>query len=390
MKKQSIRLRNNKSSGSTVDGGISRRTFVKSAATIAAVAATVPLEPMLGGKASVAEAAGANNASTNASANGGTANRMNACFNYRRDMALAQRVNVGPQADNGDAARFTDFSCSYSKALPHDSLGIPNAAAMLSLRRAFATSNAADFANILVGTPGGGPNSRLNGPQGALAFDLEGRDSHATVIPPAPSVASAQTAAEQVEHYWAALLADVMFTRNHQNVAGAIRAFEEAARLMPGNASVQKYLGRAYMRSGNVARGVELPPMHTPERRFLTAAQVAALAEYLDGLLTDLEPAPYGVAVGDQQLVEPIEEQWTVGPIGVAYDDEGDVIVVVLEELVEDEIADEGASVRVRLTRAQVAAFVARGRELVAAGRPACPFCGLPVDPEGHHCPRMN
>jgi hypothetical protein len=44
-----------------------------------------------------------------------------------------------------------------------------------------------------------------------LAFDLEGLDSHATVIPPAPSVASAQTAAEEVEHYWAALLRDVPF-----------------------------------------------------------------------------------------------------------------------------------------------------------------------------------
>ena len=52
----------------------------------------------------------------------------------------------------------------------------------------------------------------MNGPQGALAFDLEGRDSHASVVPPAPSVASAQTAAEQVEHYWAALMRDVNFT----------------------------------------------------------------------------------------------------------------------------------------------------------------------------------
>jgi uncharacterized repeat protein (TIGR03847 family) len=127
--------------------------------------------------------------------------------------------------------------------------------------------------------------------------------------------------------------------------------------------------------------------------------QVAALAEYLDGLLADLEPAPYGVAAGDQQLVEPVNELWTVGPIGVAYDDAGDVIVVVLEELVEEgdaeSVADaegetEGASVRLRLTRAQVAAFVARSRELVAAGRPACRFCGLPVDPDGHPCPRMN
>jgi hypothetical protein len=80
------------------------------------------------------------------------------------------------------------------------------------MRTAFNTGKTADFANIIVGTPGGGGNSKLNGPQGSLAFDLEGVDSHCTTIPAAPGVTSAQTAAEQVEHYWGALLADVPFT----------------------------------------------------------------------------------------------------------------------------------------------------------------------------------
>ncbi len=155
---------------------VSRRNFVKGAATIATVAAAVPLEPLVGGRWSVAEASVVDYNS---------ANRANASFNYRKSMAQAEKINVGGQPDNGDTARFTDFSCSYSKALLHDGLGVPT---------------------------GGGSNSKLNGPQGALAFDLQGLDSHATVIPPAPSVASAQTAAEQVEHYWAALLGDVPFT----------------------------------------------------------------------------------------------------------------------------------------------------------------------------------
>jgi len=202
---QAVREKTQRRAGAA---GVSRRNFVKTAATIAAVAASVPLEPLLGGKESVADAASGNSSS---------ANRMNDCFNYRKNMALAERNNVGTQADNGDAARFSDFSGSYSKALLHDNLGVPNAAAWLSLRSAFASSNPVDFANIIVGTPGGGANSKLNGPQLALAFDLEGLDSHGTVIPPAPSVASAQTAAEQVEHYWAALLADVPFTEYATN-----------------------------------------------------------------------------------------------------------------------------------------------------------------------------
>jgi len=118
--------------------------------------------------------------------------------------------------------------------------------------------------------------------------------------------------------------------------------------------------------------------------------QVAALADYFAGLLDDLEPAPYGLATGDLQLVEPFEEIWTVGPIGVAYDEPGDRVVVVLEELPDDDAGEGGASVKVRLSRAQVWAFVGHARALVSAGRPPCRFCGLPLDLEGHACPRMN
>lgn len=187
---------------------VSRRTFVKGAATIATAAAAIPLEPLLGRK----------NSATEASVVGyNSSNRANASFNYRKEMAQARKINVGGQADNGDAARFTDFSCSFSKSLLHDDLGVPNAAAMLSLKTALATGHQSDFANIRVGTPGGGPNSKLNGPQVALAFDLQGLDSHATIIPPAPRIDSAQTAVEQVEHYWGSLLADVPFTEYSTN-----------------------------------------------------------------------------------------------------------------------------------------------------------------------------
>lgn len=126
--------------------------------------------------------------------------------------------------------------------------------------------------------------------------------------------------------------------------------------------------------------------------------QVAALAEYFGGLLEDLEPVPYGVATADLELVPPLDAIWTVGAIGVAYDESGDRIVVVLEEVTElDDDDDEPSSttaatatVKVRLSRAQVAAFVRHSRALVAAGRPTCRFCGLPIDPDGHPCPRMN
>ena len=120
--------------------------------------------------------------------------------------------------------------------------------------------------------------------------------------------------------------------------------------------------------------------------------QVAALADYFEGLLDDLEPGSSAPVAGDLSLIEPVQELWTVGPIGVAYDEPDDRIVVVLEELVDEEAPreDDGESVKVRLSRAQVSGFVHHSRELVAAGRPPCRFCGLPVDPAGHPCPRMN
>ncbi len=192
----------------TETGKLSRRNFLKGAATVATVVAAVPLQPLLGERGPVAEASVVDYESSQ---------RANDSFNYRKSTAQAEKINVPVQPDNGDASRFTDFSGSYSKALLHDGLGVPNAVAFRSLTHALQTGEFEDFENIIVGNPGGGPNSKENGPQVALAFDLEGLDSHCTVIPPAPSVASAQTAAEQVEHYWAALLNDVPFTQYSTN-----------------------------------------------------------------------------------------------------------------------------------------------------------------------------
>jgi len=184
----------------------SRRSFLGKVggATAAALAVGIPLEPLFEGKHGEAEASVVNY---------GAASRMAASFNYRKNTAAHNIGTPVEMPDNGDSQRFTDYSGNWSKCLQHDYLGIPNYAAYQSLLHAFETGRFEDFENILVGNPGGtGFTSTLNGPQGALAFDLEGLDSHVTMIPPAPSVASAQTASEQVEHYWAALMRDVKFT----------------------------------------------------------------------------------------------------------------------------------------------------------------------------------
>jgi hypothetical protein len=185
----------------------SRRSFLGRVGGVAAVAATagsIVLKPLLGGKDSAADAS---------TIGYGSGNRASESYNYRVNTAHAEDINVGVQPDNGDISEFTDFSALYSKGLLHDSLGLPDARSWSSMRNALTSGSFSAFQSIQVGTPGGGPNSKLNGPQGCLAFDLQGLDSHAAVIPPSPSVASAETAAEAVEHYWAALLRDVPFTQ---------------------------------------------------------------------------------------------------------------------------------------------------------------------------------
>lgn len=119
--------------------------------------------------------------------------------------------------------------------------------------------------------------------------------------------------------------------------------------------------------------------------------QVDALGRYLANLLSDLA-TPNDVPLPDTlELNDPIEPAWVVGSIAVAYQEAADRVVVVLEELVPDDDSEvEPAELRVELTRGQALAFAVRAETVVAAGRPSCRFCGFPIDPDGHPCPRMN
>ncbi len=121
---------------------------------------------------------------------------------------------------------------------------------------------------------------------------------------------------------------------------------------------------------------------------------VRALAEYLGGLLARVKGAP-APARGDADLLEPVEASWDVGSLAVGYDEGQDRVVVEASEL-QEEAEEENAPVpepamaRFRITRAQAAAFVERANDLMKGGRPTCPVCSRPMDPEGHVCPRAN
>ncbi len=119
----------------------------------------------------------------------------------------------------------------------------------------------------------------------------------------------------------------------------------------------------------------------------LEKQQVVALGELLGELLSDLPAA--GDPPADAGLDEPVLAEWAVGTMQLAYDRDADRVVLIAEELVE-ETGTDGSLGRLQLTRAQAAGLVARSRDLGQAGRPPCPFCGHPLDPAGHTCPRTN
>ena len=127
--------------------------------------------------------------------------------------------------------------------------------------------------------------------------------------------------------------------------------------------------------------------------------QVAALCEYLEGILTDLPAIHPGQFIAPISAVNPEDMQWIVGGLAVAYEEDDDRLMIVAEEMpdIDDEDDDfiedfdfDPATARIRITRAQVAAFIAVGNDIVRAGRPACRRCGRPMDPGGHPCPRLN
>lgn len=114
--------------------------------------------------------------------------------------------------------------------------------------------------------------------------------------------------------------------------------------------------------------------------------QVAVLASYLARLVKELGRP--GHLPEDLDLEAESDPDWTVGTIGVSYQEAIERLEVVMEELVGDD--EEGSVARVALTPEQAAAFAVHATSLIASGRPPCPLCDLPLDPSGHDCPRTN
>jgi len=128
-------------------------------------------------------------------------------------------------------------------------------------------------------------------------------------------------------------------------------------------------------------------------------SQVEGLSNALEQTLEQLKRrAPRGANFAkldiDMSLEEPLEPEFRVGQIGLGYDEENDLVVIVASEILDESTKEEDArSVRFFCSRAQVDAFSRYALEVVSRGRPLCPLCGKPMDAEGNiegFCPRRN
>lgn len=144
----------------------------------------------------------------------------------------------------------------------------------------------------------------------------------------------------------------------------------------------------------------------------LEKQQVSVLAERIEELLDEVMqvgdgeatiPAVAPVALEDSApLEQPIVEEFRAGTMTLSWDPADERVVVEVfpfseesdidpeepEEQIDEPDPDE--VLLVRLPAGLARAFTKRAQSVVAAGRPPCPFCGGPVDPGGHLCPRAN
>ncbi|GAA1037504.1 DUF3090 domain-containing protein [Virgisporangium ochraceum] len=141
----------------------------------------------------------------------------------------------------------------------------------------------------------------------------------------------------------------------------------------------------------------------------LEKVQVQLLAEKLDELLAEanrrfgIDLPTMELAADNEPLDTPLDEEFRVGTLGLAFD--VDTATVVIEAIAagegeieaeeetdddEDDADDDRDRLRVRLTPQETRAFIERAKRVLASGRPPCPLCGQPLDPKGHLCPRHN
>lgn len=126
--------------------------------------------------------------------------------------------------------------------------------------------------------------------------------------------------------------------------------------------------------------------------------QIQSLAVGLEQFLAeiqekfpDLPEASADYEEENMRIHPPVDPLFRVGELGLGYDNDSDLAVLITRELLaEGQDPEEASVVRFWCTRSQLRAMCHWGMEVASHGRPLCPQCGQPMDPEGHFCPKKN
>jgi uncharacterized repeat protein (TIGR03847 family) len=120
---------------------------------------------------------------------------------------------------------------------------------------------------------------------------------------------------------------------------------------------------------------------------------------HVQGLLTRLRQLleaqgqePPAEAAGAPPPAQPGESAWTIGELGLGYHESRGRFVIVAREVAESDDVDPEtlATARFWVTADQIKNFSQQADAVLQGGRPACQYCGLPIDPAGHPCPAAN
>ncbi len=126
--------------------------------------------------------------------------------------------------------------------------------------------------------------------------------------------------------------------------------------------------------------------------------QLQSLALGVEQFLTDLAKEKPGLseAAADfndtkMRITPPVDPLFRGGEIGLGYEADLDLVVILVRELVkEGEDQENAAVVRFWCTRGQLRQLAHWGTEVINRGRLLCPQCGEPMEPGGHFCPKKN
>lgn len=127
----------------------------------------------------------------------------------------------------------------------------------------------------------------------------------------------------------------------------------------------------------------------------LEKTQVQAIGSRLELIVAEVRKANplismESVPQDDAPLETPVDEEFQVGAISLAWNELDQLLSFELYELEDDEQEEEGQVLEINFSLGMAIAFAQRSKALVNAGRLPCPFCGIPIDPRGHLCPRAN